>query len=197
MHKIILSVSGHPSSGKDTVAKYIAEHYGFTNWSGGDALRKYIRENNLGEPTREMLSEISIQLRKKRGPDFLTRMALETETPRLLVSGTRTVAEAESLKAHGGILIAVTAPREMRYERAKARGRIGDNVSFEQFTTIEEQEARGKDIFSQSVDDVIAMADYTIENTGTLPDLHVKTEELLKTLNIQKPELHKNINKVS
>jgi len=186
MDKIILSVAGHPSSGKDTVAEYIAEHYDFFNWSGGDALRKYIRENNLGEPTREKLSELSIKLRKERGPDFLTRIAFETKTPRLLISGTRSVAEAESIKKHGGILIAVTAPRALRYERAKERGRVGDNVSFEQFTAIEEKEASGKDPFAHNVDGVIAMADYIIENTGTLPALHAKIDALMQKIGIKK-----------
>ena len=186
MDKIIISVAGHPSSGKDTVAEYIAEHYDFFNWSGGDALRKYIRENNLGEPTREKLSELSIKLRKERGPDFLTRIAFETKTPRLLISGTRTVAEAESIKKHKGILIAVTAPRALRYERARERGRVGDDVSFEQFSAIEEKEASGKDPSAHNVDGVISMADYVIENTGTLLELHAKTDALMQKLGIQK-----------
>ena len=95
--------------------------------------------------------------------------------------------EAESIKKHGGILIAVTAPRALRYERAKARGRIGDDVSFEQFSAIEEKEANGKDPSAHNVDGVIAMADYSIENTGTLPDLYKKTEELLVNLKIKRP----------
>ena len=96
------------------------------------------------------------------------------------------MAEAESIKKHKGILIAVTAPRALRYERARERGRVGDDVSFEQFSAIEEKEASGKDPSAHNVDGVISMADYVIENTGTLLELHAKTDALMQKLGIQK-----------
>ena len=175
---IRLGVVGQPSSGKDTVAEYIREHYGFTHLSTGDIIRKYVQDNNLGELTRPLLRDVGNQLRKEHGSDYLVQLALKDSHPRLIISGIRSVGEAETLKKNGGKLINIDVPIEKRYEWATARRRDTDHISFEEFKNQQLAEETN-DTYAQNVQLVIPMADYTLENFGTLEELYKKIDELM------------------
>lgn len=179
MERIIIGLVGHPSCGKDTVAEYLANYYGFTHVSLGDLIREHIKLNNLGDPTREKMLEVGNDLRRKNGPGILSEMAISKNTQKLAVSGARSLAEGETLKSAGGKIICITAPLEARYARAQARGRAGENITLEEFKQAEEKELVNPDIHAQNVNAVVAMADYVIENTGTLQDLYKKVDEVL------------------
>ena len=139
--KIIFGLSGHPSGGKDTVAKYLVAHYGFKHISTGDGLRAYIRQHNLGELDRENMNKVVTELRKKFGNDFLVRDVLDNNSSdRLVLSGLRSSGEAKAIKTAGGILVAVDATMQTRYRRALARGRIGDEISFATFAAEQNKE---------------------------------------------------------
>lgn len=181
-NNILIGLVGHPSSGKDTVSAYLMEKYDFRQSSGGEFLRFYIKEHNLGEPTRELMHEVANKLRSENGPDYLIKISLENQHPRLVLNGIRTNIEAETLKKQGGILIALTAPIEVRYKRAGERGRIGDGVSFEEFKKIEEIESKNSDPNAQNVNAVMKMADYTIINDGSKETLENKIEEVLNNI---------------
>ena len=180
--RIIVGIIGHPSCGKDTVGEYLRDKYGFTLTAGGDLLRQYIGEHNLGDTSRENLSKVSRELRRKKGSDFLMKMQLAIDTLKLAVSGMRTAPEAELLKSAGGKIIAVTAPVEIRYKRALGRGRIGDNVTFEDFKLIEEKEAKSADLNDHSVEDLMAMSDFMINNSGTFVELQAEVDRIMKEI---------------
>lgn len=177
--RIIIGLVGHPSCGKDTVADYLASHHNFVHVSTSNLIREYIKENNLGEPTREKMLMVGNDLRRKNGPGILSVMSLAKKANRLAVSGIRVIGEAETIKSAGGKIVCVTTPLESRYARAQARGRVGENITLEEFKQAEEKELVNPDIHAQNVNAVIAMADYVIENTGTLEDLYKKVDEVL------------------
>jgi dephospho-CoA kinase len=112
---IRLGLVGFGSVGKDTLARYLIVRYGFVHVSCGDLIRQYSREHGNGEMTRSALQRVGNELRIQYGPDYLVRKALETPHERLVISGLRAVAEAATLKAAGGTIIAITAPLETRY----------------------------------------------------------------------------------
>jgi dephospho-CoA kinase len=184
-HETRIGLVGHPSSGKDTVAAHLVDRHKFIHVSTGDLVRFYIAEHDLGEPTRELMHQVGNILRIEHGPDYLVRLALKTQATHLAVSGLRALAEVTALKEAGGIIIGCTAPLELRYRRAKERGRIGDDISFEAFTEQEEAEEVSTNPDAQNVAGVMAMADYTIENSGSLEHLHRQMDTLFSKLTKQ------------
>lgn len=187
MNKIVLGLSGHPSGGKDTVAKYLVEKYGFEHISTGDSLRTYMQKNDLGEPDRENMNHIVTDLRQKFGTDFLVRDILETNnSPRLVLSGLRSSGEAKAIKKVGGYIVAVDASMHTRYNRALKRGRIGDNISFEKFAEEQRAEDNPSDPNAPSVAAVSSVADERIDNSTTLEHTYSQTDNIMKRLGVEK-----------
>ncbi len=185
MTKIILGFVGPQSGGKDTVADYLCEKYGFVNISTGNMVRDYIRDNNMGEPDRDKMQKVANEQRAKHGNDVFVKKALENKSDRIAVTGIRAVGEAQGILDAGGDIVAVDSPIEIRYERVKARQRIGDDVSFEKFKAQEEAEKNEDDDGAQNTPGVMSMARYHIENVGTLNKLHRKTEDLAEEIGIK------------
>ncbi len=177
-----LGVVGHPSSGKDTFAIYLKDHYGFTHISTGDFIRFYVLENNLGEPTRPLLQQTGNFLREKYGPDHLMKLALKSQVERIVISGLRNTAEAEALKKGGGKLVVVSVPIEQRYKWAVARGRPGDNLTFEEFKKQQEVEGQSNDPNGLNVNAVIKMADYVVDNYSNITEFHKKIDDFLSKI---------------
>lgn len=184
--RTIIALVGRAVSGKDTVGAYLEKNYGFTQVVTGQLIRDYIAENNLGEPNRDLMIRVGNELRTKYGADYLVRKALQTETDKLIVNGTRAVGEVNAVRKAGGIVIATEAPMEKRYEWTTGRGRISDKISFEDFVRQEKLESANKSASAQSIDEVIAGADYTIQNDQDLPTLFAKVDLLMTKLGIEK-----------
>jgi len=181
-----LAFVGPPAVGKDAIANYIEQKYNITHISSGDIIRDYVKSNNLGELTRENLQKVGNALRAEKGGDVLVRIAFEKAQGDLIISGLRAIGEVETFKKLGGIVISISAPLETRYEFAKVRRRISDNVTFEEFKEIEESEKTNTDENGQNVDKVVSMADYEIVNNGSLEDLFIKCDELILKLKNEK-----------
>ncbi len=177
-----LAFVGPPAVGKDTVAAYVEKKYKLHHISSGDLLREYVKNNNLGDFDRRNLQIAGNNLRKKMGGDVLVKMAFEKVSDNLILSGLRAIDEVKTFKKLGGIVISINAPLERRYELAKSRGRIDDNVTLDDFIKIEEEENRNPDRNSQNVDEVISMSNLEILNDGSLDDLYSKSDELMKKI---------------
>ena len=173
MSVVVVGIVGYPASGKDTAALYLSQKHNFVNMSTGDMIREHVKENNLGEPTRELLQKVGNELRLQYGSGFLARKAIEknSEKENLVISGVRTVGEASEIKRLGGIIIAIDVSQKIRFERARARGSARDNRDFEAFKVVEAQEAKHTDPNVQNVLAVINMADYKIMNEDTVEEL--------------------------
>ena len=178
---LVIGVVGTLAAGKDAVSQYLVSR-GFHFFSGGDYTRQYIREYGLGGLDRDNLQRVANELRRKHGADYMSRVGLETAGRPLVISGARTPAEVEIIKRHGGYVIAVDAPVERRYAWAKARGRIDDAVTTEEFKRLEAAEATGREAHTIQLESVIAMADFSISNDGTQEELQAKVDEVLRRI---------------
>ncbi len=177
-----LAFVGPPAVGKDAVSDYIEKKYNLTHISSGDIVRDYVRNNNLGSLDRPNLHIVANKLRSERGGDILVRIALEKTKDNLILSGLRAIDEVMTFKKLGGTVIVITAPLQNRYAFAKTRGRIGDDISMEEFERIEKLEQESMDKNSQNVTKVMEMADISIVNDGTLEDLYRKCDEVIQDL---------------
>ncbi len=175
----ILGLCGQPASGKDTVADFFVAK-GYAHISLGDTLRQEMRQQGI-PVDRARMSVFAAEAKKSRGRAYLAELAAAKVTDRAVISGIRGTAEVEFFRRRFGAdfkLLVVAAPLEVRYERARRRNRPGDDISFEEFRRIEDYE-RAAASGAQEVDKVIALADLTLDNSGSLEELLAKLEHLL------------------
>ena len=167
----IIGITGHPGSGKDTIADYFIQK-GFKKTGGGDILRAKMRQ--LGIPIdRTGIREFAKKQRELHGNAYPMGEVIEKITGDTVVTGLRNIAEAQRLKEEYGkdfTLIAVETPLIIRYNRAKERNREGDDITLTRFKE-EEREERAADSGSHEVDKVMAIADILIINDNTKEDL--------------------------
>jgi dephospho-CoA kinase len=178
----IIGLSGQPASGKDTVADLFVSK-GFRHVSLGDMLREEMRKQ--GKPIdRAHMSDFAADAKRTRGIAYLAKLAAEKVSGNTIISGIRGTAEVEFFRRQFGadfMLLVVDAPLQTRYERARKRNRTGDDISFEEFRRIEDHE-RSAVSGAQEVDKVIALADRTIDNGGSIEALTAKLEGLLSSI---------------
>ena len=178
----ILGITGHPASGKDTVADYLVLK-GFLKISMGDILREEMQKQGI--PTdRAHVHEFVRDMRKKGGNSYPAHEVIKRIRGNTVTCGIRNTEEVRIFRekfATDFKFIAVDAPIDVRYPCAKERRRIGDDISFEQFE-IEEERERAHDSGSHEVDLVMAQADFKIINDATKEDLFGKIDKVLSQI---------------
>lgn len=180
---MIIGITGTDGAGKDTVVEYLVQEKGFTHYHARTLLLDEIKAQDL-EPTRANMRIVANELRAQHGNDYIVRLFLSQAkdaslNEKIVIDSLRAVAEADTLKAAGGILLAVDADEALRYKRVQKRRSESDRVTFEEFKKHEELESNDPDPHGMQKQKVIAMADYCIENNDTLESLHTKIEEVL------------------
>lgn len=179
---MIIAIAGTNGAGKDEAARYL-EGKGFAHFSLSAELREIARQRGH-EPTREYLQELGNELRAAHGEAYLTKLVLSRAggSPRLIISSVRNLGELEPVRTTDGFkLLFIDAPVELRFERAKGRGRVGEGLTLEEFTALEEKELHagaGK----QNLAELREAASRVIVNDGTIEQLHRKLDEAVGDL---------------
>lgn len=183
----IIGLSGTFASGKDTLAHHLINAHDFYHVSTGDLVRAVAMELH-GNTERPTLVSTANQLRAERGSGVLVELALEAFKDKqnlykgLVISGIRSLGEAEALKNSGGQLIFIDAPVEKRYQWAMARMRANEHkLTFKEFQASEEAEmhsARSSDT-AQNIAAVKELANINIQNTGTIEEFVASASQQL------------------
>mgnify|MGYP003394687780 CR=1 FL=1 len=152
----IIAITGHPASGKDTVADYLVSK-GFNKITMSDILREEMTK--LGIVTdRSHIHQFAKEMRQKHGNGYLSEEIIKRLKGDTVISGVRNSKELAIFKEKLGSdfkLIVVEALLEVRYKWAKERRRIGDEVSLEVFKREKDQE-KASNSGSHEVDLVIS-----------------------------------------
>ena len=179
---MILGITGTDGAGKGTVVDYLVQGKNFTHYSARAIWEEEIARRGM-ENNRANMRIVANDLRAKHGYDYSVTYYLEKiaeEKPvHAVIESQRAIAEVETLKKNGGVLLTVDADPKVRYERIVKRGSATDNVSFERFQELEAVEMDDPDPAGMQKAAVIQMADYTLTNDGTLEDLHAQIDEVL------------------
>jgi dephospho-CoA kinase len=179
---MIIGIAGTLGAGKGTVVERLKKE-GFTHYSSSAILRQVLVERGQ-EQTRSKLSELANELMEKHEGGILSLshgLAQKNKDQNYILESLHRVSEAEYIKKIGGIILGVDADIHLRYQRAILRQEgEKDNVTFEQFLADSEREEEGKVGDGPNIRAVMAMADYTIFNDGTLAELEEKVNEFLK-----------------
>ena len=180
---MILGITGTDGGGKGTVVDYLVRVKGFTHYSASSFIAKEVLLQGL-PISRNQLRLTGNELRGKHGDDVLVALALKeaeaTGDTNAIIESIRATAEADTLKRHGGILLAVDADPHLRYERVQMRRSDKDQVTFEEFLAHEELERNDPDPHGMQKAAVLEMSDFVIKNDGTLEELHAQIEEFLR-----------------
>jgi dCMP deaminase len=179
---MIIGLTGKNASGKGTVADFLRQ-CGFMYYSLSDVIRDELATRSE-EPTRENMIRVGNELRIQGGPGVLAHGICRRLDPahNTVVDSIRNPAEVQVLRDHGGfVLLEVTAPEELRFERSKSRGRVGDPTDLDSFRALEQKELTG-DPASQQLIATAQLADRSVENAGNMEALNESLQTLVLEL---------------
>ncbi|MGH7196995.1 MAG: AAA family ATPase [Candidatus Saccharimonadales bacterium] len=184
--KKIFGISGSFASGKDTLAHYLTDELGYLHVSTGDMVRAEAQKLR-GSIERPVLKEVATELRRRHGAGYFAERALEElethpDATGVVVTGLRSIGEANAITTAGGMLVFVDAPVEVRYERMKSRQRDNETaLTLEEFKTGEEKEWHaGDDEADFNLRGIKQMADVTLENSADLEGFLQQAREKLQ-----------------
>ena len=186
---ITIGMTGTLGAGKGTVVDYLKSK-GFAHYSASGFITEEIVRRGM-KVDRDAMSIVANDLRAIHSPSYI----IEQLYARAIANGRdsviesiQTVGEAEALRAAATrdgfrtTLIAVDADIRARYERIVKRGSVKDNVSFETFEQTEEDEMNSTDPTRHNIAGVMRLADYTVNNDGTLDELNAQVDDILAKL---------------
>ena len=177
---MVLGLTGPNAAGKGEIASFLAGR-GYRLHSLSDIIREEARRQGL-PAEREHLIRIGNELRASGGPGVLAEMILPRLTGQEVVDSIRNPGEVEVLRRLPRfILIAVSAPERIRFERSVVRARPGDPRSLEEFQARERQE-NATDPRAQQLRRTFEMADHVVDNAEGIDALHRQIGELLTAL---------------
>jgi len=174
----VLGIVGLPGSGKGEFSK-IADQMGIPVVVMGDVIREEVRKAGL-PPTDESMGIISKALREMHGMAAIAITCIPfvecIDSDLVLIDGLRGDAEVRVLQDHfpDFVLIAITAPDELRCSRLCNRGRSDDITSISE---LHERDARETGF---GLLNAMKMADHILENTA---DIEAFTKSVTSTLN--------------
>lgn len=188
MNKIIFIV-GMTGSGKSIVSdELVANGFGFVRF--GQIVLDKIKEEGL-EVSEENEKKIREGLRKEYGMAAFATLNIPKfdellKKGNVVGDGLYSWSEYKVLKEkYSDVMsvIAVYAPPEVRYKRLVNRSVDNDEQQRFRATTKEQSKARDyAEIENIEKGGPIAMADYTIINTGTIEELKQKVKEILSMI---------------
>ncbi|HMQ11641.1 MAG TPA: AAA family ATPase [Oligoflexia bacterium] len=171
----IIGLTGTNASGKGAAALFLTEH-GYDFYSLSDVLRETMAKQGIME-SRLAFIDIGTQLRQEHGVDVLAKKTIEkieqNPSKKIVVDSFRHPSEVELFKKTYAnfILLCIDAPVELRFERAKKRGRAENADTLEQFIHNETLESSNNQQ-AQQLNATLALADHTLINQDNLADLH-------------------------
>ncbi len=176
----VIGVVGLPASGKGEFSD-VAQKMGIPVVVMGDAIRKALAEEGTA-PTDENLGDIATRLRIRMGRDAIAQLTIPAieaqDAPLVLVDGIRSDAEVQTFRSHFSsfMLIAVTAPFDVRFQRMKVRKRSDDLISPDQLRVRDDRE------MGWGLGEALALADCSIENTSSLEEFRESIRRLLNKM---------------
>lgn len=173
----LIGLTGTNAAGKGEVARFFQEK-SYAYFSLSDLIREELIKKGK-ETSRDSMIRMGNQLREKFGADFLAKLVMKKIKAKAVIDSIRNPEEIRYLRREKGfILLAVDAPVELRYERAKKRGRAESASTLQEFRDKEAEEMTDR-AKGQQLQKCMELADIKIVNDNNIENLHQKLETLL------------------
>lgn len=188
---MIIGITGTLGAGKGTVVDYLLRHKGFKHYSvRAFLIREIVRLHKTVD--RDSMVETANSLRARHGASFIVENLYEqasSDGGNAIIESIRTPGEIAALRMRKSFcLLAVDAPKEIRYQRIRERNSETDQISYETFLSNEAREMHSEDPNKQNISACIQQADYIVSNEGSIAELHEKIEIFYQFLS--KPDTH-------
>ncbi len=190
MHKhIIIFVVGMAGAGKSIISDELVEE-GFSYVRFGQLVIDEVKKRGL-EINADNEKTVREEFRKEHGMGAMATLNMEKFDELLKISnvvgdGLYSWTEYKILKEKYGdqmYVLAMYAPPKLRYERLENRAVEGDTDS--RFRSIPKEKSQLRDyaeIEGIEKGGPIAMADFTVINTGTLEDINMQLHEFFHSI---------------
>lgn len=180
--RTILGVCGFSGAGKSTFCREMARRFDLPLFATGEIVRREVAARGYAL-NPETIARVSDQIRAETEGRFLRILepdllhAFESK-PAVLVDCLREESDLLAVQdlADRIVLIAITAPEEIRTARALHRSRPGDPISYEELQALHAIEQR------LGVADLLRIADHTIHNDGDLGSFVERAAAVVKTI---------------
>ena len=181
MSGIVIGLTGPNASGKGEAAGFLVKR-DFSYHSLSDLIREEAVSRGLTTGRDDLIS-VGNDLRMCGGAGVLAEMVIPRLGGRDLVDSIRNPAEVEALRrVEGFVLLAVTAPAEIRYRRALQRSRPGDPLETLEAFLAKEREEESPLITNQQLSATAALADHVLVNDSDIETLRSGLEVWLERL---------------
>jgi len=196
---MIIGITGTLSAGKGSVVGFLTKK-GFKHYSVREFLIEEIKKRGL-EINLDSMVYVANKLRAENSPSYIVEKLYEKakeEGGNCIIESLRAVGEIDALKNKGNFyLIAVDAEIRTRYERAVLRKSESDDISFEKFVQLEQDQMESIDPNKQNLKACIEMADVKIMNDGSFEELEKDVEDILEKFAPEKQKVGKRENYIS
>jgi len=178
---MIIGLTGTNAAGKTTIVDYLVSK-SFASFSLSDIIREELTKRGL-VISRENLIKVGNELREKFGSSVLAdRIKSKINSKKVVIDSIRNPAEVESLRQLSNFfLLAIDAPVEMRFERAKKRGRLENVSALEEFIEMENRE-KSQVYTQQNISACMDLADFKIMNSGNQEELLKRIDQILEQI---------------
>ena len=185
---MLIGISGRPAAGKETITGFL-RNKGFTYNETSKLLREELEKHGK-EITRTSMQDIADGWREKHGAGGVMKKFLEVLdlNKNNIIDSLRNVGEAEFLKnnVNDFILIAVDAPRKLRFERTLSRGKESDPKTWEEFVKVDERDNfDSANPMGQQTGKLIEIADFVIVNDEDLNNAMVQIEKIWEKIQLK------------
>lgn len=173
----LIGLTGTNVAGKGEIALYLKSK-GYEVLSLSDVIREHLRRRGLGVD-RDSLISAGNALRRRYGADVLAKRVMKKVRGNAVIDSIRNNREVAFFRKQPGfVLVAVDAPVELRFKRAKKRGRLESASTLREFIAKGREEMAGGRA-GQQLRRCLESADLTIINDGTLAGLRRKVDKCL------------------
>ena len=185
--EVYIGLTGSMASGKGELAKCLL-NLNFSYISLSDMVRDAARKRGLKKVNRQDMQDIGNELRKQGGPGVLARQIREKinsdRKKTWVIDGIRNPAEVVELRELPHFyLIGITSDLKILLERINSRKRDTDLAPISEMREVIQREwGNGESEEGQQVGRCMDLADFTIENNGTLEELQRKCQEILRKI---------------
>jgi dephospho-CoA kinase len=173
---LIIGITGLARCGKDTVADYLANSFGFKVFTMSDVIKTELMKKNM-IITKDNMSKLGDLMRDEFGKNVVAVKTLERakKFPKVVITGLRSPEEVKFFKYESDkfFLINVFSNDKLRFRR---RSQLDPNLPSEFY------KRDNRDLKNKGLDEVIKKADYVINNNYSLDNLYKKVDEILKDI---------------
>ncbi len=182
-----IGLTGSMASGKGELARFL-KGLNFSYISLSDMVREAASQKGQKNISRQDMQNIGNQLRQQGGPGILAKRVREkinsTKKKTWIIDGIRNPEEVVELKKLPHFyLIGVKSDLEVLLKRLNSRNRETDQAQPSELKQVLRREwGNGEPAGGQQVGQCMEMADFTIENNGSLIELKKKCQKILRLI---------------